>query len=369
MKKKIRIMQLITDLDIGGTEMMLKSLVGRLDKHKFSVVVCSIKPPGPVGKDLRDMGIRVLSLNVTNKLFLPLALFKLIDLVKTEKIDIIQSYLFADNVLSRLSSPFVKSFIVNGKRDTDRYKSFLRIFLDGLTQNMADFTVSNSKSGMDELTKRGLNKSKVDFIPSGVSLFKYGKQNRSYKKFQSKSKIRIGVIAKLRFQKGHTYLFEAFTGLLKTYPNSELVVVGDGPLKDELTKLASSLGIVDNISFLGDRMDVPNLLKTFDIFVLPSLWEGTPRALLEAMTSGLPIVATKVDGTAEVISHGKQGLLVSIKNSKQLKDSMIKLIRSPSLRKSIGSGARKKIVLEYSIKKMVQSYERLYIQLSKNSIN
>jgi len=360
--EKVRILQLISDLDIGGTEIVLKSLVERLDKDRFDVIVCSIKPIGQIGRDLQSEGFKVVSLGIESKMMFPFALLRLASLVRNERISIIQSYLFPDNVLSRFVRLFVPVKVINGKRDTDAYKSAVRVFIDNITSGLAQVTVSNSKAGMDELTKRGVDKRKVRFIPSGIDISLYSSR-RDYRKLSEDSDVSIGVVAKLRMQKGHTYLFRALRQVINTYPHAKLYVVGDGPLRDQLFKEANELGINNNVSFMGDRKDVPDLLAHFDLFVLPSLWEGTPRALLEAMAAGVPIIATGVDGNSEVIEDGRNGLLVKPKDPALLESAIMRAIKSEILRKGIGISAQKDVINNYSLGKMVKTYESLYDEL------
>jgi glycosyltransferase involved in cell wall biosynthesis len=134
-------------------------------------------------------------------------------------------------------------------------------------------------------------------------------------------------------------------------------------LKDELEAKALSLGLADVVTFAGIRSDVPQILAALDVFVLPSLWEGMPNAILEAMAAGLPVVATAVGGTPEVVADGKTGLLVPSHNPAAMAEAMERLLRSPDLRHRMGQAGREQVLQHFTVERMVAQTQKLYQQL------
>ncbi|MEM2960528.1 MAG: glycosyltransferase, partial [Candidatus Bathyarchaeia archaeon] len=283
----------------------------------------------------------------------------------------IQSFLFPDNLITRLAGKPKGTIVINGKRDVDRYKSPFRIIADIATVGLCDYIISNSKAGIDEWLKRGMDRKKLIYIPNGKD-FSYLRVKDSRDSVRKelgldKNEIAIGIVARLDVQKGHIYLLEALKMVIKERPTIKLFLVGDGPLKRKLQKLCLRLGIKEKVVFLGTRRDVPRLLKAFDIFVLPSLWEGMSGALMEAMAVGLPVIATAVDGNLELIEDGKNGVLAPPKDPISLKQKLMDLIYNPEKSRRLARNATK-IIKNYSIKNMVSQYEATFKKVVSKKI-
>lgn len=172
----------------------------------------------------------------------------------------------------------------------------------------------------------------------------------------------IGSVGRLEPIKGHRYLLEAFRDLAPRFPNLYLAFVGDGELLPRLRSLAHRSGLQDRVLFLGWREDVPALLQTFDLFVLPSLNEGMGRALVEAMAASLPIVATRACGIPEVLGEGEAGLLVEAGSASALAHGIEKLLLDPELQERLGRVARER-ARRYSVRVMLSKIEALYREL------
>ena len=170
-------------------------------------------------------------------------------------------------------------------------------------------------------------------------------------------------VGRLTEQKGHTYLLDAIPAILEQFPETVFAIAGDGPLRRELEATAERLGISRSVRFLGTRADVPELLQMADIFVLPSLWEGLPIALLEAMGAGLPVIATQVEGVEEIIVDGENGLLLPPADAESLKIAMLRLLAQPDLRVNLGSAGRALVEDAFSLDQMGKRYEDLFLSL------
>lgn len=166
------------------------------------------------------------------------------------------------------------------------------------------------------------------------------------------------VAARLAEQKGLTYLLDAMPRVWKGCPEARLLIAGDGPLASQLAERADALG--DRVLLLGARSDIPRLLAAADVFCLPSIDEGLPLALAEAMAEGLPAVATHVGGIPELIQDGETGLLVPPRDPAQLAQKLLVLLRSPAMRERLGVAGRRAVRQEFTLTRMIERFEEVY---------
>lgn len=165
--------------------------------------------------------------------------------------------------------------------------------------------------------------------------------------------------ARLHEQKGHVHLLEA----ARTIPDALFVFAGDGPLREELENTAHRFGVADRVRFLGQRNDIPELLAICDLFVLPSLYEGLPLSVLEAMAAGKPVIATNVGGTMEAVSHGDSGLLVPARDSAALSAAIRNLMENPDLADRLAQNGRARVLRDFSCDRMVEPVSDVYREL------
>lgn len=168
-----------------------------------------------------------------------------------------------------------------------------------------------------------------------------------------------GVVGRLDPIKDHPTLFQAFAELKKIRPEVRLLIIGDGPERIRLESLA-----VDGVMFLGNRLDVPTILQTLDVFVLPSVNEGISNTILEAMATGIPVITTKVGGNPELVEDGITGVLVSPGASKAIASALLRYLKNPDLRKLHGKHGRMKATQFFSIENMVKNYEAVYRRIA-----
>jgi len=169
----------------------------------------------------------------------------------------------------------------------------------------------------------------------------------------------FGTAVVISEQKGVTYLLDAAKQVLAEEPDSVFVIAGDGPLRKELEARAAADGLAGSVRFIGYRSDIPAVLASFDAYVLPSLWEGLPLALLEALAQGLVVVATSVGGNPEVIEHGENGFIVPPRDADALARHLLRVRREPELRERVRENNKRRFAERFSLDAMIGRYVAL----------
>ena len=364
---KIRILQAIRQGQIGGGESHVLSLVAALDRDRFDPVVLSFTD-GPMIDRLRQMNVssHVIS---SAKPFDPACVSKVNALLKKEDINIVHAHgtRAASNLLlpARLGGlPMV--YTIHGwsfHEDQPFFKKHLRILSERMLTGLARKNISVSASNRETGT-RYFSGFRSEVINNGIDLDRF---NPSRRLNDLREELDIpaehtvfGYIARITLQKDPLTLIRAFSLALRQDSNMTLLVVGDGDLKRETMELAASLGISAHIRSQPFRTDVPEVLNAIDVFCLPSLWEGMPIGLLEAMAMTKAVIVTAVDGSREIIQHDQNGLIVPVKNPEALAGAMTQLHRDAALRRRLQAAAATTVSREYCMKKMARKVEGIY---------
>jgi glycosyltransferase involved in cell wall biosynthesis len=228
-----------------------------------------------------------------------------------------------------------------------------------------DRIVAVSELIRNEMVEAGVPGGKITVIDNGVDVEEIEKQVRSAlpgEMFPEDDATKIvGAIGSLKEEKGFRFLIEAAGNVVPTEGKVKFLIVGDGPLRGELERLAASRGAEGNIVFTGYRNDVYKLLGTFDIFVLPSVKEGLPMVLLEAMAAGIPVVATRVGAVPRVLIDGVNGLLVSPGDAGALRKAIETLLTNPSIAESIAASGYETVRAKFSSVSMFSKYHATYL--------
>jgi len=209
-------------------------------------------------------------------------------------------------------------------------------------------------------------------LPNGIPTHHYAQPKITRNQWRTKEgfcdeQVLFVCVARFAPQKNHALLLKAFAQGPASDTNSHLVLVGDGPLGEQLKEHAKSLGLAGQIHFLGVRTDIPDVLSAMDVFALSSDWEGNPLSVMEAMAAGLPIVSTAVGGVPDLFENGSEGFLVQQGDARGLADCLLSLLRNPETRQTMGAAAARRARREFDVSKMVQEYEQLYENLFDHS--
>lgn len=240
------------------------------------------------------------------------------------------------------------------------FKLLIRLYestMGNFILHQSDRLIAVSRAVADHLRTMGNISKPVVVIPNGVdtSQFFPGTGNRNVPPT-------ILFVGRLVPNKGPDVLLRAIPAVLAAHPHARFLFAGDGPMWSQLHKMASSMGIVDKIKFLGLCHDVPQLMREAAIFVRPSTLEGMPLTVLEAMASGLPVVATPAGGIPEILTNGVNGYLFPVGDSQALSKAIISLLDSPSLSEEMGSRGLQRAASSYGWESAVKQTERIYIE-------
>jgi glycosyltransferase involved in cell wall biosynthesis len=177
----------------------------------------------------------------------------------------------------------------------------------------------------------------------------------------------VGSVGRLHRQKNYSFLIKLAQTLCTVFDKVYFVIVGEGEERQALDLMVAELGLRERVLLIGFRSDIPRLLQAFDIFVLPSLYEGLPRAVMEAMAAGLPCVVTDVGGNAEAVIHGETGFVWPVGDLASFSSSLENLLRNPDLRRAMGLAGRARAQKVFSANRMAQQYECLYMSLLEHA--
>jgi len=388
MSKKLKIVYLITGLDVGGAEMLLWQFLRNLDKKEFDLVVLSFIPTGNIGSLIEKEGIRVESLGIEKYLnekngknifsiFLRVLYVFFVEtprlyfFIKTEKPDILHSHLFHANLLGRLVGHLAGVPVVVSTIHNVDFGGRLRELALSYTNFLSDATIAISKNVSNKMIeKKVVPKDNLFVIQNGIdtdlSNIEYHKTRikiREELNINNKKKVLISV-GRLVKQKGYPILIDALKKLSLERDDFVSIILGGGEDRESLEKMVIEVGLEKKVLFLGNKQNVREYLVASDIFVMPSLFEGLPLSLLEAMSCGLPVVATSVGGVPEVITDSSLGLLVEENNPEDLLGKIKYLLSLPKEDlEEMGIVGRKRIQENFSINHMVSQYLSLYRRL------
>lgn len=374
MRKKIKILQIITGIDIGGAENHLLSLVKGLDKSKYDISVVYLKGKGELKEKFKKIGISPIFIGLKFNYDIT-ALWKLFWLIKKNRYDIVHAHLFHADVYGVWAAFLAKiPVIISSEHNEDQFlKKRLYSLLNRFVSSHCDKLISISDSVKRYMIETGIkNINKIEVVHYGLDWSKYdnlGDFSYVKKEFNIyEEEILIGTMARLIKQKGLSYLLKAFAMLLEDEPKCKLIIVGQGKLKKNLKDLSRQLKIENKVIFAGFRKDILEIMSSIDIFILPSLWEGLGLVLLEAMAARKPIVATNISAIPEIVTDGKTGILVPPANAKALANGVLYLIKQRDLCKTMGETGRERLETCFGIDRMIKKTEKIYDELIKNKI-
>lgn len=371
--RPLRLVYAIDNMRLGGTELNAVRTAERLDRNRFALSVICLKDEGPLSDRYRDAGIPVEHLGLTSySTPRSLATFARVarDL-RRSRVDIVHCQDIYSNVFIGACAHAAGARVVLNQRwardlPPPRYR-----VLNDMSFRWAHLIVFNSSSHARQL---------AELMPSVASKLLVLTGFADDTAFENLSRgdqvlarraagvptegLLVGMVARLSPVKNHATLLDAFARLRSEHPETSLVLIGDGPARESLESQCASLGISDCTFFLGERTVAGNLHSLFDVSVLPSLSEGFPNSIVEAMAAGKPVIASAIDGVRDAVIEGETALLSEPTDATALAAHLGRLLKDPGLRNSLGTRGRDVASNDFRAGRVVGCLEDAYLQLA-----
>lgn len=353
------------DLAIGGLQQVIVNLCKSIDQNRFRASVLCLRNRGEFASEVECIGIPVHLLPQTDKTDY-LSFLKIACILRRERIDVIHTHNtqpFVEGTLGALLSGVRRVVHTDHARDFPDKMRYM--VAERLAAIYADNVVAVSDHTARNLKKyEKIPEKKIIVIPNGID-GKHFRQKMDVEAQKNEFNIPhnvpvIGLGVRLSEQKGITYLLSAMPDILRRHPHTVLVIAGNGPLETHLRRQAAELGIKRSVRFVGPLIDIRKLLCMLDIYVLPSLWEGLPMVILEAMAAGCPIIATNVGGNKTAIRNNVNGILVPPANPKAIGEQVIALLNDNERRTKFIEKSSTLFRKKFESHRMAEQYMALY---------
>jgi len=366
---RLRICQLITELATGGAERNVCDLATRLDAARFEVQVVALRG-GPTADWLAQDGVDVTVLDVPDSWIIG-RFTAVADLLKSRRVELLHTHMFHADFVGRLSAATagVRSLVHTIHVAEGRFSPWqfaVNRFLSGRCDRLVCF----SASARDWHARRaGLPTSRYSVIPGGIDSEAFARDDGARRCLRGEwgvdeSDVVILFVGRLHRDKGVDTLLAAMSHLGARGNPKTLVVAGDGSERPMVETFISHGEGGARCRRIDPTRDVRDILSAADVFAMPSRWEGFPTAVAEAMAAGLPVVASSLPSTAEMISHGETGMLVDREDVVGLAETLEELAGDADLRRRLGANAARHVALTYPIERMIAAHEQLYTALA-----
>ncbi|MFH2002782.1 MAG: glycosyltransferase family 4 protein [Planctomycetota bacterium] len=383
-KKKLNIVQ-VMECTIGGTRRHIRELSSGLSMrgHSVTAVCSSVRDPTFMNdmEQMRQAGVKVVELPMLRAIS-PVTdtrhlLFLRRLLKQKPAFDLVHTHSSKAGVLGRVAGlwagelPLVHTphtFAFAFKGHFHPLKRALFMFIERFLGKRTSRMINVSGSEREEALGYGIiTPDRISVVENGIiqeTFEQAALPEENARVFQDRTlSPRLGTVGLLNAAKGHDILIQAFASLLKRFPHAGLAVVGEGALRPSLERLIHGLGLQGRVILAGYRTDIPSVLKELDLFVFPSLWEGMPYVVLEAMASGLPVVATDVNGSRDLVLPGQTGLIVPPSDSDALADACAEILDDEGKAQSMSRQAIQRVREHYTLEMMLEKTEAVYYKI------
>jgi glycosyltransferase involved in cell wall biosynthesis len=375
--RPVKVCHIITMLELGGAQQNTLYTVTHLDRDGFEPLLVA-GAEGPLVEEARRSGVRCHFLRSLVRPISPwrdpAALLSLVRLLRRERPEVVHTHSSKAGILGRAAAAIagvpVIIHSIHGwgfHRDQGLLTNRLFVGLERMAARMTTAFIAVSEANMREGEALGiLAEGRVHLIRSGIRLSEF-RPTRGVALSEvglggRGGGVTVGMVACFKPQKAPLDFVKVAAEVTGRFPETKFVLAGDGELRGEIEELIGRLGLAGRITLLGWRRDIPELMRSFDILLHTSRWEGLPRVFPEAMATGLPVVATRVDGAPEAIQDGVSGILVEPGDVEGMARAVVELIRDPERRLSMGRAGLERVAA-WDIDSMVRSQESLYRKL------
>ncbi len=364
-----KVLHILAALPVGGAETLLLASLKAADQHCVSYLVCSLSDKGPVGEEMERAGIDVIPLGrMRHKRFDVGIILRLCRLMRHREVDIVHTHLYHAGRYGRIAAALARvPCVVATFHNVYNTRRFKQHCFNWALGKGTDRVIAVSEAVKEHLVRYDhLDPASITVLPNGIDLRVFGGQNGAITRRSlgvPSDAYLVGTVGRLEVQKGQIVLLQTMRELMTECPEARGLIVGGGSQEGTLRRVADDLGLRDRVIFTSVRRDIPDLLAALDLFVLPSLWEGLPLALLEAMASGLPVVATRVGGVPEIISDGSNGILIDPMRPDQLAAAIMRCRDDRQSAARMAEAGRRWVEQRGSIQAYNRRLEALYLEL------
>ena len=364
----MKILHVINSLDCGGLEKFVIDLSVELKKRGHDVQLVCLQKGGDLNRLAQATQLSVTTFEKKKEAGIDFSLIsKIAEFIRREKFDIIHTHNVAPLIYGSLAAAFAFNTRLINTRHGRQIETVNPLFW---ALNKKIVTISHDAKEC-LLNWNRMNPNKVKVIHNGINVEAFGSTLSEDEKRRLKIEVGIkddsfvlGTIGRLAKEKDQATLLKAFRKMIQKKVHTTLVIVGDGPLKKDLEKMAEEFQIKDQVKLLGYRSDTAKLLQIFDVFVLSSFTEGISLALLEAMAAGKPTIATKVGGNPEVVVEAETGYLVPCGFPERIEAAAMRYFANRSLIPQMGDAGRRRALEFFSLDRMTSEYEKLYKEIA-----
>lgn len=374
---KLNVLQVCDHLGWEGSRMhgvkrLFSWMIPRFDPARYDVSLVSLRKKDLSEETLESFGVDITYLHRSR--FDPATLPALLKVIDRKRIDILHLHGYGATTFGRAAAAMRRiPAIVHEHANLTDTPWFQKV-ADSALEPFTDIALAVSQSTADFVVRaRRIPARKVKVVYLGVPLEEFSRTRTGEEVGAARAELGIaagdfaaGTVTRLHDSKGNAYLVEAARLVLDQRPHAKFFIVGEGPLREPLEAQARALGLGDRFVFAGFARDIPRVVSAFDLSVFPSLWEGTPLTVFEALAMGKPIVATDADGLLDVLTDERDALIVPRRNPAALAGAIIRAIDEPQTRVRLGMEAQR-TGREYDIAAFVRKMERLYELLHRVS--
>lgn len=355
-----------------GVKRLFAWMIPRFDASRYEVALVSLRKKDLSEETLESFGVDITYLHKSR--FDPSTLTALLKVIDRHHSDILHLHGYGATTFGRMAGAMRRLPVVLHEHANLTDTPWFQKVADRLLAPATDLAIAVSKSTADfVIDARQMPAERVKIVYLGVPLEEFSRPRSHDELAQARREIgvrdgetAVGTVTRLHESKGNAYLVDAAALVLKERPNARFFLVGEGPLRPDLEAQAAALGLGDRFVFHGFARDVAAVVSAFDMTVFPSLWEGTPLTVFEALAMGKPIVATDADGLLDVLTDQRDALIVPKRDAAALARAIIRLADDPALRESLGGEARV-TSRQYDIAMFVRKMEHLYELLHRVS--
>jgi glycosyltransferase involved in cell wall biosynthesis len=359
----LRVMFVITSMPVGGMEVLLVELIRRLDRERCLPELCCLKHLDTLGETLaREIPTFT---GLISRKYDARVLWRLARLLRKRKIDAVVTVgtggdkMFWGRLAARLAGVPVICSALHSTGLPDRVE-----FANRLLAPITDAFIGVAEPHGKYLAEHeGCPAEKICIIPNGVDVEKFHPRRPNPELLRElglrKGAPVAGIVAALRPEKNHELFLQAAAIVRQKMPEAIFLIVGDGPRRLELQRMAAELSLAEAVHFAGTRADIPEMLGLMDVFLLTSHSEANPVSILEALACEIPVVATRVGSVPETVLDGRTGYLVPPDDAEEIAKRTLSLLQEPDLAAAFGRAGREQIIARWSVERMVRGYEEL----------